>query len=497
MSDFNEKFRKLTGDFPYLRFISAKVDTDRLKVTVTAVYKKEYEKELSRSRDIITDKLKKLLPPSVRIELVTSPVSGTSSEVLKYTMELLHKESIFVFSSVSKDDIRITTGDNASVTITLSDAIADYAESEKLDEKLKAYLAARMFMAFDVRFIRKAEDVDAIRETLTAVPYKPKFSYERPDEGRRISPPGRTQGYGEVVTGDARYICDCIRPDFAVLYGMISDVRVMEYTPKKPKDGEDKRKFVTFFLDDSTGRIRCVFFPSAKNQGALKFIEKDAYIIADGWLDMDARLNDGSLQFRVRRFSPCERASFEVNKVVRLPDDDYRFVRPQPYVELEQSSLYSGKREPRTDDPIVIFAIMTDSQNKYVPGEMIEIGAVKLKDGRIAETFHSLVCPRTKVSEEALHAVGLTATDIAGRPTYDEVLPDFYKFFDGYMLAAFPRERNFTLLGGYLEKLHIPMPTEADLTRYASVADFKKARPKSPRVMPAVQAYAEILTNIR
>ena len=93
--------------------------------------------------------------------------------------------------------------------------------------------------------------------------------------------------------------------------------------------------------------------------------------------------------------------------------------------------------------------------------------------------------------------MGLTATDIAGRPTYDEVLPDFYKFFDGYMLAAFPRERNFTLLGGYLEKLHIPMPTEADLTRYASVADFKKARPKSPRVMPAVQAYAEILTNIR
>lgn len=49
MSDFNEKFRKLTGDFPYLRFISAKVDTDRLKVTVTP-YTKRSMKRSFRAR---------------------------------------------------------------------------------------------------------------------------------------------------------------------------------------------------------------------------------------------------------------------------------------------------------------------------------------------------------------------------------------------------------------------------------------------------------------
>lgn len=499
MTDFNERFRELTADYPYIRFLSAKVDADRFKVAVAAVYKKEHERDYIRSKEKIIDILKKLLPPSVYIELNATPVRLVSTEIVRECMDMLRRESVFVFSSLNKDDIVVTTGDTPTVIVRLPEAVAEYAEQEKLDDRLADYLGAHLFSRFNVAFERKEEDLDKIRNVLNAVVYKPKYSYERPDEGRRISPPqaSRTPIYGDPITADASYICDCIQPDFVVLYGTMTDVRIMEYTPKKPTIEGEKRKFVTFFLDDTTGKMRCVFFPGPKTQGVIKYFVDGANVIADGRLDYDARLNDGSLQFRVRHLTGCDRTEFEINKMVRLVDDDYRYVRPEKYTLLTQSSLYGAKRKPRTDDPLVVFQVMTTSQNKYVPGEMMELAGVKIADGEIKETFSSLVRPHAKLEEEKLFFVGLTMSDLAGKPTFEQVIPDFYRFFDGYALTAFPFDRNLNILRPCLEKLHIPMPTLVETTKYADVGDIKAARVRNTyRALPQAMAIAKFLINV-
>ena len=496
MSDFNERFRELTADYPYVRFLSAKVDAVKFKVTVSAVYKKEYEREFQHNKEKIVDVIKRLLPPSTYIELTAAPVRLVSTEITRECMDMLRKESVFVFSSLSKDDIAVSTGDKPSVRLSLPAAVAEYAEQEKLDKRLAAYLGNRLFSDFEVTFDKKEEDIEEIRSVLNAVVYKPKYSYERPDEGRRISPTGRTPMYGDLITADAVYICDCIQPDFTVLYGTMTDVRTMEYLPKKPTFEGEKRKFVTFFLDDTTGKMRCVFFPGPKTQGVIKFLQDGASIIADGRLDYDTRLNDGSLQFRVRHFTGCDRTEFEVNKVVRLVDDEYRYVTPEKYTLLTQSSLYGARRKPLTDDPLVVFQVLTTSQNKYVPGELMEIGAVKLMGGEIIETFSSLVRPHAKMEEQACFAVGLTLSDLAGRPTYEQIIPDFYKFFDGYALTAFHFDFNASIIRPCLEKLHIPLPTMFDATRFADPRDIKSIMPKNThRALPHAQALAKYLIN--
>lgn len=497
MSDFNERFKEVTSDFPYIRFLSAKIDADRLKVVVSAVYQKERETDFSRNRERIIAAVKTILPPSIYVELSASPVRLISTEILRDCLELLHKESVFVFSSLEKDDVIISTGDNPFVKLCLPSAIAEYARSEKLDSRLADYLGARHFADFSVSFEEKEEDISKIKEVLASVVHKPKFSYERPEEGRRISPAGRSEAYGDLINRDASYIGDCISPDFAVLYGTMTDIKIMEYAPKKPAFENEKRKFVTFFLDDTTGKIRCVFFPGPKSQGAVKYFVDGANIIADGRLDYDTRLNDGSLQFRVRHFSTCERAEFEINKVVRLVDDDYRYVTPKKYLRHTQSSLYNANRKPLTDEPIVVFQTLTTSLNKYNPGEIMEIAGVKLQNGDIVETFSSLILPHSKPTEEELFAVGLMRADIAGKPAYEQVLPDFFKFFDGYALTAFPFERNLNVLKPYLEKLHIPMPSLVETTKYAAVPDLKRVRLKNThRALPCAEAIAKFLANI-
>ena len=53
MTDFNDKFMALTDEFPYIRFVSAKIDADRLKVTLAAVYKKSCEKDFTEHKNRI------------------------------------------------------------------------------------------------------------------------------------------------------------------------------------------------------------------------------------------------------------------------------------------------------------------------------------------------------------------------------------------------------------------------------------------------------------
>lgn len=497
MTDFNEKFKEKCGDYPYVRFVSAKVDSEHFKVTLGAVYKQEREKDFLKARAHITEIARSLLPPSADVALVASPVIFSSGEIMRGISEFFGKQSALVFSAITKENTVISTGDKPAVFIGLPESVAAYVAENGLDAMLKEYLDSRFFTDFSLKISSRAENDDEIRQVLNATTYRPKFSYARPDEGRRIDPKDRRAVCGDAITGTAGYIVDCIQPEFAVLYGQVSDARIREYTPKKAENDEQKRKFVTFSLDDGTGKIRCVFFPGAKSESAAESVRDGIYVIADGYLDFDARAGDGTLQFRLRRFSTCSRAEFEINEVVRLVDDDYRYVRPAPYTALSQSYMYGEVKKPLTTEPLVVFSVLTTSQNKYAPGEMIEIGAVKLIDGKITETFSSLIRPSVEMSEEARLAAGVLASEFTGKPTFDQVVPDFYKFFNGFTLTGFPVDWHIYVLRPYLEKLHIPEPPLAEITKYADASKFKEARPKNTRrALPFAEAYAKILANI-
>ncbi len=497
MTDFNEKFYNTCGDYPYVRFVSAKVDSERFKVTLEAVYKKEREQDFVKARSRIIEVARTLLPPSVSVTLSASPIAFSSGEIMRSISEFFGKQSALVFSSIAKENTAIVTGDKPSVIINLPESIAAYVTENGLDIKLKGYLDDRFFADFTVTIGSKADNTDEIRQVLNLETFRPKFSYARPDEGRRIDPKDRRAVYGDQIKGTAGYIGDCLQPEFTTLYGRVIDARVREYTPKKAENEEEKRKFATFSLDDGTGKIRCVFFPSVKGESAIDSLKDGAYIIADGYLDYDARAGDGTLQFGLRHFSECAETVFEINEVVRLVDDDYRYVRPVPYTALSQSRMYGGERKPLTTEPLVVFSVLTSSQNKYAPGEPIEIGAVRLEGGKITETFSSLIRPAAEMSEEARLAAGVLASDFIGKPTFDQVLPDFYRFFDGYTLTGFPVDWHIYVLRPYLEKLHIPEPPLAEITKFADASKFREVRPKNTRrALPFAEAYAKILANI-
>ena len=59
---------------------------------------------------------------------------------------------------------------------------------------------------------------------------------------------------------------------------------------------------------------------------------------------------------------------------------------------------------------------------------IIEIGAVKVRDGKIAETFQQLINPKQQLEERVELLTGITYKELEGKPAIQDVLPALKEF---------------------------------------------------------------------
>ena len=60
--------------------------------------------------------------------------------------------------------------------------------------------------------------------------------------------------------------------------------------------------------------------------------------------------------------------------------------------------------------------------------KMIEIGAVKIRDGKIVAKYDSLINPGRKLEERITELTGITDGMLADAPLPEKVLPEFFDF---------------------------------------------------------------------
>lgn len=68
--------------------------------------------------------------------------------------------------------------------------------------------------------------------------------------------------------------------------------------------------------------------------------------------------------------------------------------------------------------------------------EIIEFGAVKVIDGKIADKFSELVKPEHEISKSISKLTGITNKYVENCRSISEVLPEFLDFVDGYILVG-------------------------------------------------------------
>jgi superfamily I DNA/RNA helicase/DNA polymerase III epsilon subunit-like protein len=118
--------------------------------------------------------------------------------------------------------------------------------------------------------------------------------------------------------------------------------------------------------------------------------------------------------------------------------------------------------------------------------EIVEIAAVRVRDGQTVETFSSLVRPRGQISPGATGAHGLRDADVAQAPYFDEIWPKFRAFCgDDVIVAHNGYEFDFRILHRMVRALGKPF----DLCTYDTLPLARDLYPTSCRLVDLARQF--------
>lgn len=84
---------------------------------------------------------------------------------------------------------------------------------------------------------------------------------------------------------------------------------------------------------------------------------------------------------------------------------------------------------------IVVFDLETTGLSS-TRDEIIEIGAQRLRAGEVISSYSVLVKPKGEISQKTIELTGIDASMLLGKPSIEEVLPEFIDYCEGSVLVA-------------------------------------------------------------
>jgi len=240
----------------------------------------------------------------------------------------------------------------------------------------------------------------------------------------------------------AVYMADCqnVEGNYAIC-GTVTYIEEIEYTKHNEKTGEDVQKTrFSVSLTDGTMTLRTTYFPKKATVEKVRNIKVGDRIVISGANEE----YKGSTSFKAAKinygtppdgFEPVARKGKPVPKA-------YHTVFPEEYVDYTQAGFFDDLNKPADlkNNVFVVFDLETTGlNNNPAMGRMdriIELGAVKIVNGEIAEKFSTFVACKERLSNEIVNLTGIHDEDLVGAPEVEKVLADFYKFTDGAYLVG-------------------------------------------------------------
>ena len=139
----------------------------------------------------------------------------------------------------------------------------------------------------------------------------------------------------------------------------------------------------------------------------------------------------GYMDYFIRKSDPNKNEFFNY-RPQRIPEE-LRRKREQPSVETDRPK-YVKIREPEAASYVVL-DFETTGMNCFA-NRIIEIGAVKVEDDEVSDTFTTLIDPKQHITSFIRQKVHITNEMVEGQPYIEDVLPDFVEFIGDLPIVA-------------------------------------------------------------
>ena len=141
---------------------------------------------------------------------------------------------------------------------------------------------------------------------------------------------------------------------------------------------------------------------------------------------------------------------------------------------------------------------------------IIEIGAVKVRDGKIVETFQQLIDPKQQLEERVEMLTGISSKELEGKPTIREVLPALREFLEedvllghrvlfdySFLKRTFTNEKiSFERKGIDTLKLARQFVTDCESKKLESLCQYYDIKLQAHRALNDAQATVELYQKL-
>jgi DNA polymerase III epsilon subunit family exonuclease len=399
-------------------------------VIILLVNAKDFDDKLSESlmndvKEFAFETFSFLPNIEVKFKKTISEESFIIGEVSRY----LYSEHHLLNSQLSEQDIQINpTPYGIDITIETTPSIKQLLLGADIDKNLSLILEKKLME--DISII-----INDTKKPLVVKNRKLSIGSKAEKLIRLININQGTTFFGHI-TRQPVYISDInniTSKDSVVACGKVSSVNSKQIS----KDGRDY--YITeFTINDSTDTLLCTRFSKSKDiQDSLDlFLSENQTVVVTGKLSqMFGNKSQHSLTVRGLAACTIDYGSISTEIPYKSVASDYSTVFPQPYNDYVQSNVFQMQKPDFDSNIYVVFDLETTGLDQ-TKDEIVEIGAVKMKNGLIVESFETLIKPQIPMPTEATKVNHIVDSMLENAPAFSEVIADFYKFCHECVLIA-------------------------------------------------------------
>lgn len=430
------KERYPKNSFGYLESLRLRaISVDKQKKTIKYTISTPVELSDSTEKELLSY-IKEFSPQGFK-SLLEITIDKMDAEITKRMIWDFINEScpsVYMELCGNRDCIHIENkSDRISILFKVTKKIKDLLVNGAL-EKIEKFFSSFTSCNMDF-FINEipSDDID-LKEALTHLDKERERTVEayisQPE--RKIKIDSHRDLIGKLPNINPQYIID-ILPSQAevVVCGTMGNF--------SHRDAKNKEMTICkFTLHDFSSTVNVVYFArNEKNLSALLNIYPGDEIVLRGKPQINSY--DGKLELLANAIGLCKISSQKHNLDEYKPvPPEYLKVSPIPFNSDLQTGVFNENEnipEPLNDKTFVVFDLETTGFQPQID-KILEIGAVKIINGKIVETFSTLLNPQMPIPANIIQLTGINDDMVKDKPLFAEVCGDFYKFTNGAYLVA-------------------------------------------------------------